>query len=129
MQMADEQNTDALDFSVDRQNFYREESFTDLKVATIRRLSPVKPDGSVDKTRKTVFIGQTNIMTPGGALPIQAVIQAKQLQQAVKRFPEAMQTAVDKLAEEVQKMKQQEESQIITPGSAKEDSRIILPGR
>jgi hypothetical protein len=127
--LADEQNTDALDFSVDRQNFYREESFTDLKVATIRRLSPVKPDGSVDKTRKTVFIGQTNIMTPGGALPIQAVIQAKQLQQAVKRFPEAMQTAVDKLAEEVQKMKQQEESQIITPGSAKEDSRIILPGR
>jgi hypothetical protein len=127
--MADEQNTDALNFSVDRQNFYREESFTDLKVATIRRLSPVKPDGSVDKTRKTVFIGQTNIMTPRGALPIQAVIQAKQLQQAVKRFPEAMQAAVDKLAEEVQKMKQEEESQIITPGSAKEDSRIILPGR
>jgi hypothetical protein len=127
--MADEQTTDSLDFSVDRQNFYREESFTDLKVATIRRLSPVKPDGSVDKTRKTVFIGQTNIMTPGGALPIQAVIQAKQLQQAVKRFPEAMQAAVDKLAEEVQKMKQQEESQIITPGTAKEDSRIILPGR
>jgi len=127
--MADEQNTDALDFSVDRQNFYREESFTDLKVATIRRLSPVKPDGSVDKTRKTVFIGQTNIMTPSGALPIQAVIQAKQLQQAVKRFPHAMQDAVDKLAEEVQKMKQQEESKIITPGTAKEDSRIILPGR
>jgi len=127
--MADEQNTDSLDFSVDRQNFYREESFTDLKVATIRRLSPVKPDGSVDKTRKTVFIGQTNIMTPGGALPIQAVIPAKQLQQAVKRFPDAMQDAVDKLAEEVQKMKQQKESQIITPGSANEDSRIILPGR
>lgn len=127
--MADEQNTDSLDFSVDRQNFYREDSFTDLKVATIRRLSPVKSDGSVDKTRKTVFIGQTNIMTPGGALPIQAVIQAKQLQQAVKRFPEAMLAAVDKLAEEMQKMKQQEESQIITPGAAKEDSRIILPGR
>jgi len=127
--MADEQNTDALDFSVDRQNFYREESFTDLKVATIRCLSPVKPDGSVDKTRKTVFIGQTNIMTPGGALPIQAVIQAKQLQQAIKRFPEAMLAAVDKLAEEMQKMKQQEESKIITPGTAKEDSRIILPGR
>ena len=127
--MADEQNTDSLDFSVDRQNFYREETFTDLKVATIRRLTPVKPDGSVDKTRKTVFIGQTNIMTPGGALPIQAVIQAKQLQQAVKRFPEAMQAAMEKLAEEVQKMKQQEESKIIAPGTAKEDSRIILPGR
>ena len=31
---------------VDRDHLYREESFTDLKVATIRRLVPIKPDGS-----------------------------------------------------------------------------------
>ena len=40
-----------------------------------------------------------------------------------------LQAAMEKLAEEVQKMKQQEESKIITPGTAKEDSRIIVPGR
>lgn len=123
-----ENHTADIDFTVDRQNLYREETFTDLKVASIRCLTPVNTDGSVDKTRKTVFVGETNLMTPGGPLPVQAVIAAKQLQQAIKRFPEAMQAAVDKLAEEVQKMREQENSSIITP-TEKESSRIIVPGR
>lgn len=118
----------SIDFKVDRSNLYKEESFTDLKVATVRRLTPVKADGSVDKTRKTVFVGQTNIMTPNGPLPIQNAISAKHLQQAIKKFPDAMQVALDKLAREVEKMKAQDESSIITPGR-KEESRIILPGR
>jgi hypothetical protein len=123
-----ENRTADIDFTVDRQNLYREETFTDLKVASIRCLTPVNTDGSVDKTRKTVFVGETNLMTPGGPLPVQAVIAAKQLQQAIKRFPEAMQAAVEKLAEEVQKMREQENSSIITP-TEKESSRIIVPGR
>ncbi len=127
--MTIEPNAESVDFSVDRQNLYREESFTDLKVATIRRLTPVKADGSVDKTRKTIFIGETNILTPNGPLPLQAVIQAKQLQQAIKNFPDAMQAAVDKLAEEVKKMKEKQNSSIIAPGSGQQDSRIIVPGR
>ncbi len=127
--MEDAQNDESVEFSVDRQNLYREESFTDLKVATIRRLTPVKSDGSVDKTRKTIFVGETNILTPSGPLPLQAVIQAKQLQQAVKNFPEAMQAAVDKLAQEVKKMKEKQSSSIIAPGGGKQDSRIIVPGR
>jgi len=118
----------SIDFKVDRSNMYKEESFTDLKVATVRRLTPVRADGSVDKTRKTVFVGQTNIMTPEGPLPIQSAISAKHLQQAIKKFPDAMQAAVEKLAREVEKMKAQKESSIIAPGS-KEESRIILPGR
>ena len=127
--MTNQKNVESVDFSVDRQNLYRQESFTDLKVATIRRLIPVKSDGTVDKTRKTIFIGETNILTPSGPLPIQAVIQAKQLQQAIKNFPQAMQAAVDKLAEEVQKMKEKQNSSIIAPGSSNQDSRIIVPGR
>ncbi|MCP4036268.1 MAG: cytoplasmic protein, partial [bacterium] len=35
----------------DLDNLYREESFTDLKIAQIRRLTPVKPDGSIDESR------------------------------------------------------------------------------
>lgn len=115
------------DFKVDRSNLYHEESFTDLTVGAIRRLSPVKPDGTPDKTRKTVFVGQTNLMTPHGSVPIQGVIKAKDLQQAIKRFPEAMQAAFDKLMEDIKKMRE-EESSIIQPGS-KEESRIIVPGR
>ena len=124
--MAESENN-SIDFSVDRSNLYKEESFTDLKVGNIRRLIPVKPDGSEDKTRKPIFVGQTNLMTPNGPLPIQGVIKAKELQQAVKRFPEAMEEAVARMMEEAQKMKDQQESKIIT--KQEEDSRIIIPGR
>ena len=121
--MAEEQRN-AVDFKVDRSNLYREESFTDLKVGSIRRLTPVKPDGSEDKSRKTIFVGQTNIVTPQGPLPIQGVIQAKELQQAIKRFPEAMEAAMDRLIEEAKKYQEEKQSQIEKP-----ESRIIVPGR
>ena len=124
--MAESENN-SIDFSVDRSNLNKEESYTDLKVGNIRRLIPVKPDGSEDKTRKTLFVGQTNLMTPNGPLPIQGVIKAKELQQAVKRFPEAMEEAVARMMEEAQKLKDQQESKIIT--KQEEDSRIIIPGR
>ena len=120
-----ETDNNSIDFSVDRSNLYKEESFTDLKVGNIRRLIPVKPDGAEDKTRNTIFVGQTNLMTPNGPLPIQGVIRAKELQQAVKRFPEAMEVAVERMMEEAQKMKDQQGSEIIT--KQKEDSRIIIP--
>ena len=122
-----ETDNNSIDFSIDRSNLYKEESFTDLKVGNIRRLTPVKQDGSEDKTRNTIFVGQTNLMTPNGALPIQGVISAKELQQAVKRFPEAMEEAVERMMEEAQKMKDQQGSEIIT--QQKEDSGIIIPGR
>jgi gas vesicle protein len=63
-------------------------------------------------------------MTPNGSLPIQAVIQAKELQQAIKKFPEAMQASMERLAEEAKKYQEQQEAQIEKP-----DSRIIVPGR
>jgi hypothetical protein len=121
------QSNEYPDFKIDRSNLYLEESFTDLTVGAIRRLSPVKPDGSPDKTRKTVFVGQTQLLTPQGSVPIQGVIKAKDLQQAIKRFPEAMQAAFDKLMEDIKKMRE-EESPIVAPGH-KDESRIIVPGR
>ena len=119
--MTDEQQ-DSLEFKIDRSNLYQEESFTDLKAGTVKRLTPVRPDGSPDKTRKTVFVGHASILTPNGPLPIQNVIAAKELQQAIKKFPEAMQAAMEQLVEEVKKYQEQEQSQIQKP-----DSRIIVP--
>ncbi len=119
--MIDEQQNN-IEFTMDRSNLYLEESFTDLKAGTVKRLRPVRPDGSQDKTRKTVFVGHTSILTPNGSLPIQNVIAAKELQQAIKKFPEAMQAAMEQLMEEVKKYQEQEQSQIQKP-----DSRIIVP--
>lgn len=105
-----------IEFKVDRKNLYKEETFTDLKVCSIRRLTPVSDDGTSDTSRKTIFVGQTSLMSPNGPLPIQAIIQAKELPQAFKRFPEAMIEAMERLMEEAKKMKQEEDSRIIVPG-------------
>jgi hypothetical protein len=121
--MTEEQQNN-VDFKIDRLNLYREESFSDLKTGTIKRLTPVKADGSEDKTRKTKFVGHTSILTPNGPLPIQNGIPAKDLQQAIKKFPEVMGQAMDQLIEEVKKYQEQERSRIQKP-----DSGIIIPGR
>ena len=121
--MIDEQQ-DNLEFKIDRSNLYSEESFSDLKTGTIKRLTPVKADGSEDKTRKTMFVGHTSILTPNGPLPIQNNIAAKDLQQAIKKFPEVMQQAMDQLIEEVKRYQEQEQGQI-----QKADSGLIIPGR
>jgi hypothetical protein len=118
--VADEQ-AGTIDFVMDRGNLYREETFTDLKTGAIRRLIPVKPDGSEDKTRKPLFMGQTSLMTSHGPLPIQSTIDAKDLQQAIKKFPEAMRGAMDRIMDEMKKAQEKEKR--------KEESRIIIPGR
>ena len=113
--MAEDQNHE-IEFNVNRQNLFREESFTDMGVASNRRLTPVKSDGSEDKSRKAIFVGQTSLITPNGPVPIQALIDARQLQQAIKKFPEAMKNEMERLVEEMQKLKQEKESRIIVPG-------------
>ena len=110
-----------IDFTVDQNNLYREEAFTDLKVASIRRLVPVNIDGSEDKSRTSVFIGTSQLMSPHGPLPLQAALPANNLQEALEVFPLAMEKAMADMVEELQKMQETE--------NAQNDSRIIVPGR
>lgn len=114
---ADNQN-DIKNIKVDENNLYKDEVFTDLKLATIRRLSPVKADGSPDDSRDSVFIGQTHIMSPGGPLPIQAEVEAKTLSEAAAAFPEAIRKAVDEMIEEIQQRQRDEARRIVTPDEA-----------
>ena len=93
----------AIDFTVDRSNLYREESFTDIKVAAIRRLLPVKPDGSDDESRDSIFMAQTQLMSPSGPVMLQSVLDAKTLEEAMERFPTAMQKEMEKVAAEDKK--------------------------
>jgi len=113
--MANESNPFS-DIKVDRVNLYREESFTDLKVATIRRLSPIKEDGSPDPSRPALFTGETTLMSDRGPLPIQCPIEAKDLSEAMDKFPEAVQGAVEKLIEQAREMQRQQMSRIVVPG-------------
>jgi hypothetical protein len=121
--MNDFTNQENFDFNVDRNNLYREEALTDLKVASIRRLVPVKADGSEDATRSPIFYGSTQLMTPEGPLPIQAQLAANNLNEAFEEFPGAMQTALSEMIEKIQKFQEQQQRK------KNEGSRIIVPGR
>ena len=113
--MANESNAFA-EVKVDKSNLYKEESFTDLKVATIRRLSPIRQDGSPDDSRPVLFTGETTLMSDRGPLPIQASIEAADLNEAMDKFPEAVQGAVEKLVEQAREMQRQQMSRIVVPG-------------
>ncbi len=106
-----------IDVKMDQDNLYLEESFTDLKAGSIRRLTPVLPDGMPDKKRKIFFMAQTQLMTQAGLIPIQCEIEAQTLSEAMEKFPAAVNDAVDKLVERANEMRRQEASRIIVPGS------------
>jgi len=104
------------EIQVDTTNLYREETYSDLKVASIRRLTPVHEDGSEDTERETLFIGETTLMSQRGPLPVQAPIKAQTLTEAFEKFPEAVNAAVDQLIEQAREMQRQEASRIVVPG-------------
>ena len=105
-----------VDLNLNAENLYREESFTDFKVGAIRKLTPVKVDGSVDDSRDPVFSGQTQLMSPQGPIPVSCLIEAKTLQDAIDQFPAAIQEEIDKIIAMAQKAKQEEDSRIVVPG-------------
>jgi len=106
------------EISVDQENLYREETFTDLKVASIRRLSPIRADGSDDAGRPVLFIGETTLMSARGPLPINCPIEATTLADALEAFPRAVQAAVERLMEEAREMQRQEANRIVVPGQS-----------
>lgn len=116
-----------INASVDTNNLYREESFTDLKVASIRRLTPVKTDGSPDNSREPIFMGQTQVMSSMGPLPVQCKMEAKTLEEAMQKFPEALEQAVQQMVEEAKEMRRQESSRIVVP-TAQSGGGMMPPG-
>ena len=100
---------------IDQDNLYHEETFTDLKVGWIRRLTPVTPDGNRDKSREPLFIGQTQLATPQGPIPIQCQIPAKTLPDAIKKFPEVMELTIKNMIERAKEIQRESTSRIIKP--------------
>ena len=114
------------DMSVDKQNLYREETYTDMKIASIKQLIPVKINGQDDKTRKPLYLGQTSVLTPGGILPVNCEIPAKSLEEAIKKFPEAVEQAVNNIIEEAKRYQRDEASRIVVPEAGTPDGLIKL---
>lgn len=109
---------------IDTDSLYREETFTDLRVGSIRRLQPVTADGNPDPSKPVRFVGQTQLMSQMGPLPVQCEIEATSLEEAIKKFPQAIKEAVDELVAEAREMQRREMSRIVAP-TAEVTSKII----
>ena len=106
------------DIQVDRDALYREELFTDRRAGTIRRLLPVTADGLPDASRPVLYSGQTQLLTPGGVLPLSFEIEATSLTEALARFPAAVHAALEQAIEEAREFRREASSRIVVPGVA-----------
>lgn len=113
--MANEKPLDQI--AMDAGNLYREETYTDLKGGSLRKLVPVTADGADDPTREAIFTASTQVMTPGGILPLSGEVEgAKTLAEAVAGFGGAVRQALKDLREEMEALQRERASQIVVPG-------------
>ena len=110
--------TDGRQATMDSTQLYREETFTDRKVGTIRRLTPVTADGSIDAARPVIFVGQAQVMTPMGAVPISFELDASTLNAAIEKFGVAAEQAVQQTMRELQEIRREQASSLVIPDAA-----------
>jgi hypothetical protein len=99
----------------DAAGLYQEDVFTDRAAGTIRRLRPVLPGGEPDASRPVLYSGQTQLLTPGGVLPLGFEIEAASLEEAINKFPAAVQEALNQAIEEAREMRREAQSRIVVP--------------
>ena len=103
------------DIRFDTANLYQEEVFTDRAAGTIRRLRPILVNGEADASRPVLFSGQTQLLTPGGVLPLGFEMEATTLEEAIEKFPAAVQEALNQAIEEAREMRREQQSRIVVP--------------
>jgi hypothetical protein len=103
------------DIRFDLANLYQEEVFTDRAAGTIRRLQPILANGQPDPSRPVLYSGQTQLLTPGGVLPLGFEMQAASLEEAIAQFPAAVHEALNQAIEEAQQMRREASSRIVVP--------------
>lgn len=127
--MTENGNSSMPNLESDVSNLYREDVFTDLKAASIRRLTPVNVDGSDDTGREVIYSAHSQVMTPAGALPISAQISAENLGDAFEKFPMAIENELERLRDEVQKQQLANAGRGVNLGNIKpqDDGGIVMP--
>lgn len=104
--------------TMDAADLYREEIYTDRKMGTIRVLSPVKSDGTPDGTRPVSYVGEAQMYTSMGTLPLSFEIDAANLSEAVAGYPPAAKEAVERMVREIEEYRRQAASSIVLPGGS-----------
>ncbi len=105
----------AAELRMDQTSLYREETFTDRRLGVIRVLTPVTKNGSADASRRVVYLGEAQLLTQVGALPLTFEIEAGSLGEATEKFAAGAKVAVERAVKEIQDMRREAASPIIIP--------------
>ena len=118
-----------MDPSMDPAALYLEEVFTDRRIGTIRRLTPMKPDATMDVARPVLYVGETQVMMQQvGTLPIAFEIPAATLEEAAKKFGDLAKEAIDRTMRELQELRRQAASSIVVPQGGLPPAGGGMPG-
>jgi hypothetical protein len=75
----------------------------------------VTVDGATDPKRPVLFSGQTQLLTPAGVLPLVFEIEASTLEEALAKFPDGVNAALEQAIEEAREMRRESASRIVVP--------------
>jgi len=112
------------EIKMDADNLYHEEVFTDRRVGTIQRLTRVDADGKAVAGAEVVFVGQTQLMTRAGPLPLSFEIPAATLGEAAEKFADGANQAMEETVKRLEEMRREQSSSIIVPGGAPDEGGI-----
>jgi hypothetical protein len=107
-----------LELKMEENDLYQEEIFTDRRVGTIQRLTPIDRTGKPDPARPVLYVGQTQLMSRMGALPLSFEIPGDSLEQAVQNFPTAANGALVETMQKLEDMRREQASSLIVPDAA-----------
>ncbi len=107
----------ATEITMDGKNLFKEEMFTDRQVGTIQRLTQVDGDGQPVDGGEVIFVGQTQLMTRAGPLPLSFELEASTLTEAADKFAAGANQAMEDTVKRLEDMRREQASSIIVPGS------------
>jgi len=118
-------NQQLPEIKIDETSLVKEEVYSDQKIGSVRVLTPVLISGEIDTNRTVSYFGQTQVMTPGGALPLNFELKADSLEGAFAVFGDAAKESMDQTMKEIQEYQREQASKIVVPGQS--GSQIQMP--
>ncbi len=106
-----------IEITMDGAILFKEETFTDRRVGSIQRLTQVDDEGHPVDGGETIFIGQTQLMTRAGPLPLSFELEASNLAEAAKKFAVGANQAMEDTVKKLEDMRREQASSIIVPGA------------
>ncbi len=107
-----------LELKMEENDLYQEEIITDRRVGTIQRLTPIDRTGKPDQGRPVLYVGQTQLMSRMGAIPLSFEIPGESLEQAVQNFATAANGALVETMQKLEDMRREQASSLIVPDAA-----------